>query len=139
MLHSGEAGDYSFLHMAKQITVECPGELAGLLSEALRWFVASHYPRGADECSIAARETLLDLAERFGGELATTGRCVYSSRARAFVTEAVNSYMRYLEGSTSRSWEHRRASLIAVCRGQSRGEDYSAAQTDDTRPTAGRG
>ena len=51
--------------MAKQIHIRCRREIAILLVEALQWFVAKHYPHGADECSIAARETLLDLAERF--------------------------------------------------------------------------
>lgn len=125
--------------MAKQITVECRAPVAALLSEALRWFVASHYPHGADECSIAARETLLDLARRFDRELANTGRCDYSSRVRAFLTEALNSYTHHLEAEQSRSWEHRRALLIAVCRGQSNGEGYAAAESCDMQPPAAGG
>jgi hypothetical protein len=122
--------------MAKQISVECPAAVAGLLSEALRWFVASRYPHGADECSIAARETLLDLARRFDRELATTGRCDYSSRVRAFLTEAINSYTQRLEAEQSCSWQHRRALLIAVGRGQSSGADYAAAQARDMQSPA---
>jgi len=122
--------------MAKQITVQCASQLAGILEEALRWFVACHYPHGADECSIAARETLLDLAQRFRQELAVTGRCAYSSRVRAFLCEAVNSYTRHLEQDSAQSWEHRRTLLIAVCRGLSTGEDYAAAvQHDRQVPT----
>ncbi len=124
--------------MPKQITVRCSAQLAGLLEEALHWFVASHYPHGADECSIAARETLLDLAARFGQELAATGQCVYSSRVRAFLCEAVNSYTRHLEQHTAQCWEQRRGALIAVCRGLSDGKAYcEAAQRDGQAPTVG--
>jgi hypothetical protein len=52
-------------NMAKQIQIQCPREIAILLVEALQWSAAKHYPYGADECSIAARETLLEFAERF--------------------------------------------------------------------------
>lgn len=122
--------------MAKQITVECSDELAALLEQALRWFVDTHYPHGADECSIAAREALLDLAARFADELAATGRCVYSSRVRAFLSEALNTYTLHLERASGDDWTQRRAVLIAVGRGQSRGEDYAEAALRD-RDAAG--
>ena len=48
--------------------------------EALRWFVATRYLQGADECSIAARGALLNLAEHFEQDLVSQGRCNYSSR-----------------------------------------------------------
>jgi hypothetical protein len=121
--------------MAKQISIQCSSALAGLLSEALQWFVASHYPYGADECSIAARETLLDLAQRFAHELAETGRCDYSSRVRALLTEAVNSYTRLREQDSAQSWGHRRTLLIAVCRGLSSGEAYAEAERRDRQET----
>jgi hypothetical protein len=88
--------------MAKQITVTCPQEIAGVLVDALRWFVACNYPHGADECSIAAREALLGLAARFEQELMEAGRCSYSSRVRAFVCEAVNGYTACRIGTAAR-------------------------------------
>lgn len=117
--------------MAKQIRVECAAQTAALLEQALRWFVDRHYPHGADECSIAAREALLELADRFATELAADGRCDYSSRVRAFLTEAVNSYTQYQEGASGESWVQRRSVLIAVARGQSRGEEYPQAVSRD--------
>lgn len=119
--------------MGKQITVKCDPELAAVLESALRWFVASHYPHGADECSIAAREALLDLAGRFRQELAVQGCCAYSSRVRAFLCEAVNSYTCHLEREEAQSWTHRRELLIAVSRGQSTGGDYPQAAVRDRR------
>jgi hypothetical protein len=122
--------------MAKQIAVECVPELATLLVQALRWFVATHYPHGADECSIAAREALLDLAGRFEQELAVNGRCTYSSRVRAFLCEAVNSYTHHLEREQVQSWTCRRESLIALSRGLSKGEDFADAEARDRQAPA---
>lgn len=121
--------------MAKQITVKCSAEIASVLVDALQWFVARHYPYGADECSIAARAALLELAERFGRELSETGRSAYSSRIRAFLCEAVNSYTRQLEHDTGVCFTHRRAGLIEVCRGLSDGNGYAlATQLDERSP-----
>jgi len=123
--------------MAKQIQVQCSAEMAQMLVDALRWFVATRYPYGADECSIAAREALLDLAERFQRELVVCGHSVYSSRVRAFLCEAVNSYTRQLECDSAASYEHRRAQLIEVCRGLSGGDGFAAAKRLDEQSAAG--
>ena len=117
--------------MAKQITVQCSAEIAGMLVDALQWFVARNYPHGADECSIAAREALLDLAERFRRELTEMGRCAYSSRIRAFLCEAVSSYTRQRELDTAECYRHRRPQLIEVCRGLSSGDGYAGAKQLD--------
>lgn len=123
--------------MAKQITVTCPSEIAGVLVDALRWFVARHYPHGADECSIAAREALLGLAARFEQELMATGQCSYSSRVRAFVCEAVNGYTGYLASESGRSYTHRCALMIEVCRGTSDGQGFAAATRLDEQAAPG--
>lgn len=126
--------------MAKQIRVHGSAEIAGVLVEALQWFVACNYPHGADECSIAAREALLDLAERFRRELTETGQSAYSSRIRAFLCEAVSSYTRQLEQDTAACYTHRRAQLVEVCRGLSNGDSYAAAkQLDEESPIRGAG
>jgi len=117
--------------MAKQISVRCSAETAAVLVDALQWFVARNYPHGADECSIAAREALLDLAERFERELVAQGQSAYSSRVRAFLCEAVNSYTRQLEAQTGHSYAHRRALMIEVCRGLSDDDGLAAAQRRD--------
>jgi hypothetical protein len=117
--------------MAKQITVRCAAEPAALLIDALRWFVASRYPYGADECSSAAREALLDLAGRFERELLAQGQCAYSSRVRAFLCEAVNCYTRQLEEQEGGSWAQRRACLVEIGRGQSEGGDFELAKRQD--------
>ncbi len=117
--------------MPKQITIQCSVEIAALLEKALRWFVASRYPHGADECSIAAREALLDLAQRFRDRLAVDGRCVYSGRTRALLCEALNSYTRQCELDSGQSWAARRDELIAVCRGLSDGAGYVKAEQLD--------
>jgi hypothetical protein len=122
--------------VAKQIKVRCSAEIAGVLVNALQWFVARNYPHGADECSIAARETLLDLADRFRRELVEAGQCTYSSRIRAFLCEAVSSYTRELEQDTAECYSHRRAQLVEVCRGVSGGDGYAAAKQLDKQSSA---
>lgn len=119
--------------MAKQIQIQCPTDIAGFIIEALRWFVARHYPRGVDECSIAAREALLNLAEHFQQELLVEGRSAYSRRIRAFLCEAVNSYTVILEQERGQSYAHRRALMLEVCRGLSDGSGYAAATQTDLR------
>lgn len=117
--------------MAKQITIRCPQEMAVLIVEALQWFVQSHYPYGADECSTAAREALLELVDRFRRELPEAGESRYSARVRAFVCEAIKGYTGILEQDSGQSWAGRRELLIAVCRGQSDGAGYSEAAAMD--------
>lgn len=126
-----------FQVMAKQISVRCSAQTATVLVDALRWFVARNYPHGADECSIAAREALLDLAERFERELGAQGQSAYSSRIRAFLCEAVNSYTRQLEAQTGHSHAHRRALMIEVCRGLSDDKGFAAAQRRDEQAATG--
>ena len=117
--------------MTKQIQVQCPPEVALIIVESLRWFVETNYPRGADECSIAAREALLGLADRFERELVQDGRSTYSSRVRAFLCEAVRSYLALQETETGCCHEHRRQVVIDVCRGNSDGAGFEAARMDD--------
>jgi hypothetical protein len=125
--------------MAKQIKIECPTEISAIIIDALHWFVARHYPYGADECSIAAREALLNMAERFQQELMSAGRSAYSSRIRAFLCEAVNTYMLMLEQESGQSHEHRRAQIIEVCRGLSDGSGYAVATRTDQQITHSNG
>lgn len=125
--------------MAKQITIECSAEIAAVLVAALQWFVERNFPSGADECSIAARGALLDLAERFQRELLVAGRSSYSRRVRAFLCEAVNSYTRYLERDGASCYDRRRAELIDVCRGISSGDGYGAARQHDEQSPTGTG
>lgn len=117
--------------MARQIRVTCNSQMAEIIIEALQWFVDSHYPHCADECSTAAREALLDLIARFQRELLVTGRSTYSSRVRAFVCEAIKGYTSLLEQQQGESYERRKTALISVCRGETEGGDFAALQAAD--------
>lgn len=117
--------------MAKQITVQCSPEIAGIMVDALNWFVAQHYPIGADECSIAAREALFGLAHHFERELQPHGRCSYSIRMRAFLCEAVRAYLAQLGSQSGRCYSSRSRVVIAVCRGDADGREFAAASRDD--------
>jgi len=117
--------------MAKQIRVLCPADIAGILIEALGWFVETNYPRGADECSIAAREALLDLAARFERELLPLGSSAYSSRIRAFLCEAVKGYIALRAAETGENYDNRCDVLVAVCRGESDGAGFDEAARVD--------
>lgn len=113
--------------MAKQITVRCPPEIADIMIEALNWFVAQHYPSGADECSIAARDALFGLADHFERELRPHGRCAYSIRMRAFLCEAVRTYLEQLALQTGRCHSNRSRVVVGVCRGDSDGTGFAEA------------
>ncbi len=117
--------------MAKQITVQCDSEIGKIIIDALSWFVESHYPRAADECSAAAREALLDLISRFEQELLVDGQSAYSSRIRAFVCEAIKGYVPQLSQQSGESFHNREALIIAICRGESDGQDYDEATERD--------
>jgi hypothetical protein len=117
--------------MAKQIEIQCTREVGGIIVEALSWFVESHYPRAADECSAAAREALLDLISRFERELLVNGQSAYSRRIRAFVCEAIKGYIPQLSQRSGESFQNREVLIIAVCRGESDGREYAEATARD--------
>lgn len=117
--------------MAKQIEVKCAREIGDIIIQALTWYVDAHYPRAADECSAAAREALLDLVARFERELLVSGQSAYSSRIRAFVCEAIKGYVPQLSLRYGESFRNREAIIIAVCRGESDGQEYAEASARD--------
>ena len=79
--------------MAKQVSIRCPAHVSQIIIDALKAFIERNYPVGADECSIAARDALYDLAGRFERELLPQGEISYSIRMRAFLCEAARSYL----------------------------------------------
>jgi hypothetical protein len=117
--------------MAKQIEVRCAADIAGIMVESLKWFVQTHYPHGADECSIAAREALLDLAGRFERELVPNGSSRYSSRIRAFLCQAVKGWLTVQEHESGQCFANRCQVVIEVCRGNSDGAGFAAAAQRD--------
>ena len=124
--------------MAKQIDVRCAANIADIIVASLKWFVQTRYPHGADECSIAAREALLDLAGRFERELVPQGASRYSSRIRAFVCEAVKAWLSRQELETGQCFVNRCQVVVEVCRGHSDGAGFAlAAQRDAERPGPG--
>ena len=123
--------------MAKQIEVQCTEEIAGIIIQALAWFVESHYPRAADECSAAAREALLDVIARFERELLVNGKSSYSSRIRAFVCEAIKGYVPQLSRRYGESFQNREALIISVCRGDSDGREYAQVTARDHAASSG--
>jgi hypothetical protein len=125
--------------MAKQIEVQCTGEIGDIIVQALAWFVESHYPRAADECSAAAREALLDVIARFERELLVNGKSAYSSRIRAFVCEAIKGYMLQLSRHFGETFENREALIISVCRGESDGRSYAEATAQDRSASGNQG
>lgn len=118
--------------MARLIEIRCPPGAARWLAQAVRAFVARHYPYAADECSAAAREALLDLAQRFETELADAGACRYSQRIRAFVCEAVRTHCEALEQSEGVSYGRRLELYTAIVRGRAAtGSDLAEAESVD--------
>lgn len=125
--------------MAKQIRIRCPAQLAQLMIDALKCFVDRHYPAGADECSIAARDALYDLADRLDRELLAHGETSYSIRMRAFLCEAVRSHLMLQAMETGVCHDNRCQVLIDVCRGKSDGSGFDAAADRDAATATGAG
>jgi hypothetical protein len=117
--------------MPKQISVQCPEHVADIIISSLKWFVERNYPRGAAECSIAAREALLNVVDRFERELRPHGRSAYSSRIRAFLCEAVKDYLAMQGSQTGQDYTQRRQIVIDVCRGHSDGRGFDDAERLD--------
>jgi len=117
--------------MALQIEVRCQPEMAEFIIAALQWFVESHYPHAADECSAAAREAMLDLVARFRRELLPGGSSAYSRRIRAFICEAVNGYAQLVEARDGVSYSWRAVLAVAVCRGECDDSGYAEAEAQD--------
>ena len=73
----------------------------------------------------------LDLADRFKRELLMNGRALYSIRIRAFLCEAVKSYLAEQEALSGRGYTHRCRILIDVCRGDSDDAGFAEAERLD--------
>lgn len=118
--------------MPREIEVRCPPATGRRLVEALRGYVASRYPYAADECSAAAREALLDLADRFERDLVGTGVCIYSQRIRAFVSEAVRYHCEVLEAREGKPYRARCELYVGIVRGTPADrQDEAAAERAD--------
>jgi len=77
---------------AKVINFQCSPNLSDAMVAAIRNYVAVQYPPGASDCSLAAREALLTVADDIETVCQTEPSVKLSRRLRTMLKIAVNYY-----------------------------------------------
>jgi hypothetical protein len=94
--------------------VRCGAEACSWLCEALRGYAAAAFPPGGSECAQASRASLMDMAERFAGECATTGGITVKGRQKGLLRGAVQVYFEELADLPAAEASRRRDALLAL-------------------------
>lgn len=77
---------------ARVFDLQCSPCLQRHLCCAIRLYVATEYPPGVADCALAAREALLDVAQRIETVCQSESRVTLSRRLRTLLRIAVNFY-----------------------------------------------
>lgn len=136
--------------MTKRIEVVCSPEIKTILLEALRNYTDVAFPCGSADCSLVAREAMLDALAGFEREYEDggTGRAGYNKRLRAMFKEGVRLHYRLLEADRGHRLETECRLLLDVVEGIPRDDtdlavaretDRAQASPDAAVQTAGTG
>jgi hypothetical protein len=120
--------------MTKRIEVVCSPEIKAILLEALRNYTDVAFPCGCADCSLVAREAMLDALTGFEREYddGGTGRAGYNKRLRAMFKEGVRLHYRLLEADCGHTVESECQLLLDVVEGTPRDDaDLAAARSAD--------
>ncbi len=124
--------------MAKSIAVNCPPRINDIIALAVRNYVDVAFPPGSGECSLVAREALLDAVKEFEQSCQNTGKGSYNRRMRAMVREAIKLHYRLLEEDEGRSFACECAAVIEACEGIPKTDaEIRAAEDKDHRASTG--
>jgi hypothetical protein len=82
--------------MAKTIRVECPPALQEILCVAIREYAEAAYPPGGSECGQAARQALMDAAEKLETDFVANNG-VYAELSRRLRTHLKSASQYYVE------------------------------------------
>lgn len=126
--------------MTKRIEVVCSPEIKTILITALRNYTDVAFPCGCADCSLVAREAMLDALAEFERDYATdgTGRAGYNKRLRAMFKEGVRLHYRLLEADLDRAMEAECQLLLEVVEGipHDDADLANAREADRTRKTS---
>lgn len=120
--------------MTKRIEVVCAPEIERILITALRNYTDVAFPCGCADCSLVAREAMLDALAEFEREYAggDAGRAGYNKRLRAMFKEGVRLHYRLLEAELGHALEAECRLLLEVVEGIPHDDaDLAAARKDD--------
>lgn len=84
--------------------------------DAIRAYVATHYPPGVADCAQAAREALLDVADNIETACPGAERISLSRRLRSLLKLAVNEYCDLRDKSSE--VEQARTVMLAALQGE---------------------
>ena len=124
--------------MPKPIEVNCPSRINDIIALAITNYVDVAFPPGSAECSLVAREALLDAVKEFEQSCQATGKGSYNRRMRAMVREAIKLHYRLLEQDEGRSFACQCAAVTEACEGIPKtDEEIRAAEEKDNRSGTG--
>lgn len=120
--------------MSKRIEVVCSPEIKTILITALRNYTDVAFPCGCADCSLVAREAMLDALAGFDREYDSggIGRAGYNKRLRAMFKEGVQLHYRVLEADRGHTLEAECRLLLEVVEGIPHDDaDLAAARKAD--------
>lgn len=105
--------------MTQRIEVVCTEEIKDIFVTALRNYTDVAFPRGSADCSLVAREALLDTLAEFerGYAAGGVGRGTYNKRLRAMVKEGLRLHYRLTSAERGDSMEAECQLLLEVAEG----------------------
>lgn len=120
--------------MAKRIEVVCSLEIKEIFVTALRNYTDVAFPRGSADCSLVAREAMLDTLAEFEREYAAgdAGRAGYNKRLRAMVKEGLRLHYQLESAERGMPMEAECQLLLEVAEGIPHDDaDLAAARRAD--------
>lgn len=120
--------------MGKRIEVNCTQQIKDIFVTALRNYTEVAFPSGSADCSLVAREAMLDTVSGFEREFAANGdgHAGYNKRLRAMAKEAIRLHYRLLSADDEAEHGHECALLLEVAEGIPHDDsDLAAARAAD--------
>jgi hypothetical protein len=120
--------------MGKRIEIICSPKIKEIFVTALRNYTDVAFPAGSADCSLVARETMLDALSGFEREFTDNGdgRAGYNKRLRAMAKEAIRLHYRLLAADGDTEYAHECALLLETVEGIPHDDaDLAAARAAD--------
>lgn len=120
--------------MGKRIEINCTQQIKQIFVTALRNYTEVAFPPGSADCSMVAREAMLDTLAGFEHEYAANGdgRAGYNKRLRAMAKEAIRLHYRLLAAADGSAHDHECGLLLEVVEGIPHDDaDLDAARVAD--------
>jgi len=109
--------------MAKRIAINCSGDMADILVDALQLYARMAFPDSGSPCQMVSREALLNAAEEFASDYQQTGSGSISSRMRVMLKAALKNYFRLQAEQSGKSTQQECELFLQLCRGHASTQD----------------